>query len=226
MSKPRSAAFTVLIVSLIISSSSRGIAGTSFQQAVAHYNQGHYSQALAEFRQFEASYPTNAMSHYYIALCCQSMGNRAEARQEYILTSQYGDASLKSYAQKALSVLGGNSAAAGSLVTAADVPVKTGSAQSGSPNASVSEVLEFYTDWCHVCKSFEPVWSQTQGRVSGVQFHQYNAEDAANLTLVQKYAVKAYPTLVYLDKSGKVLKNQAGCPNTVEDFAQQIKLLH
>jgi thiol-disulfide isomerase/thioredoxin len=225
-----------------------------FDSAVAHYKAGQYRQAATEFKQVAASYPNNALSHYYLALCYQSLGNRAEARQEFSLTSQYGDASLKAYAQRALSTLSATGqnpgtsalsagqpdnrnagsidrrqmgqaalAMAGSTGNGAAAPGQTASGQAAP--AQVAEVLEFYTDWCHVCKEFEPVWSETQRRVNGVQFHSYNAEDGSNSVLVQKYNVHAYPTLVYLDRSGKVLKNMAGAYNTSADFANSIRFL-
>jgi thiol-disulfide isomerase/thioredoxin len=211
-----------LVFSLLIGSASAVTAAPSFQQAVSHYKAGKYSEALGEFKQFAAAYPSNAMSHYYMALCYQSMGQRGEARQEFTLTSQYGDASLKGYAEKALQFLGGASGSNGGSVVA----VRSGKSASAAQASSVSEVLEFYTDWCHVCKEFEPVWSSTQRKVSGVQFRRYNAEDSSSASLVQKYGVHAYPTLVFLDRGGKVLKTEAGGYENAEDFAEVIQSIH
>jgi thiol-disulfide isomerase/thioredoxin len=224
MRKLRSALVLATLASLLIGSATAANSAPSFQQAVADYNAGKYSQALGEFKQFVAAYPTNAQSHYYIALCYQSMGNRAEARQEFTLTDRYGDGSLKGYAQSALKVLGAPGTSSARSVASAPVqPVRVGANSAPTQTASTSQVLEFYTDWCHVCKEFEPKWSAAQGKVSGVQFQRYNAEDSSNASLVQKYSVHAYPTLVYLDRSGNVLKNMAGCPRTVEDFVSSIQ---
>jgi thiol-disulfide isomerase/thioredoxin len=237
MNKPSSAIVLTLLLSSALSLS--GLAAVpSFQSAVADYNAGKYTVALNEFKQFEASYPKNGMSHYYLALCYQSLGDRTNARQEYNLTNQYGDATLKGYAQKALAFLGGSggSGSAGSASTTSGAGgsptftpaqlVAAGRANGSIKTAQVSEVMEFYTDWCHVCKEFAPVWSAGQQKVSGVAFHQYNAEDQSNASLVQKYSVHAYPTLVYLDRSGNVLKNMAGAYNTADDFASSIRETH
>ena len=233
MHNVKTAATVGLLLTIALCSANAVNAGTSFPQAVALYNSGKYSAALAEFKQFATAYPTNAMSHYYMALCYQSMGNRISARQEFTLTSQYGNGSLKGYADKALKFLGGSGSSsdtqaatkpAGGVVSSNGGGTSEATAALASiQTAPVSEVLEFYTDWCHVCKEFEPVWSSTQSKVSGVQFHRYNAEDASNAALVQKYNVHAYPTLVYLDRSGNVLKNSAGAPYTAADFAQTIR---
>src|SRR5271170_6105429 len=118
MHKDRFALVRGILVSLLIGSASAVTAAPSFQQAVSDYNAGKYSQALGEFKQFAAAYPSNAMSHYYMALCYQSIGQRGEARQEFTLTNQYGDASLKGYAEKALHSLGGASGGNGSSAVA------------------------------------------------------------------------------------------------------------
>ncbi len=172
------------------------------------------------------------MSHYYMALCYQSMGNRVSARQEFTLTSQYGSGAIKGYADKALQFLSGGGSSGGSSTSAAAAVASKPSGAGGGTGATAAlaaastpaaEVLEFYTDWCHVCKEFEPVWQSTSSKMSGVRFQRYNAEDSSNAALVQKYNVHAYPTIVYLDKSGKVLKNTAGAPNSQGDFEQAIK---
>lgn len=66
------------------------------------------------------------------------------------------------------------------------------------------------------------MWSETQSKLRSVQFHRYNAEDSSNAALVQKYNIHAYPTLVYLDSSGKVLLNRPGAPATSEGFMRSI----
>jgi thiol-disulfide isomerase/thioredoxin len=244
MNKPSSA----LVISLLLLSITPVpgfTAAPSFQSAIADYNAGKYTVALNEFKQFEARYPTNAMSHYYLALCYQSVGDRTNARNEFNMTNQYGDATLKGYAQKALAFLGGSGSSGGSGGSSGSAGSGgSGSSSGGAPaiaismhdltsgaissgkTSKVSEVLEFYTDWCHVCKQFAPVWTEAQEKISGVSFHSYNAEDQSNESLVKKYRVLHYPTLVYLDRSGKELKNYAGTYFTANDFANSIREVH
>jgi thiol-disulfide isomerase/thioredoxin len=224
------------LVSLLICCASAALAAPSFAQAVADYNAGKYTQALGEFKQFVKAYPTNAQSHYYMALCYQSLGNRTEAKQEFMLTSQYGDATLKGYADKALQHMG--SASSGSVqsvqsASSASAPApaagktKTTMAPAANPGGSTqtpcSQILEFYTDWCGVCKTFQPSWDVAQSHFRSVKFQRFNAEDKANAELVQKYEVRGYPTLVFLDGSGNILKNMSGCPRTTEDFFDAIR---
>jgi thiol-disulfide isomerase/thioredoxin len=240
MDKSKSTARVGIFLAFLIGSVSTVQAAPSFNQAVADYNAGKYSQALGAFKQFVAAYPTNAQSHYYMALCYQSMGKRSEAKQEFLLTSQYGDASLKGYADKALAFLGGGSSggveSVKSIATSAPAPApaagKTQAAAApaanpgGSTESPCGQILEFYTDWCGVCKQFLPSWEAAETKFRSVRFQRYNAEDPANEALVKKYTVKGYPTLVYLDKSGNVLTNMSGCPRTTEDFFESIRSPH
>jgi thiol-disulfide isomerase/thioredoxin len=227
-----------------------------FASGVSHYKAGQYKEAVADLKQVTAAYPTNGLSHYYLGLSYQALGNRAEARQEFTLTSQYGDASLKAYAARAMGTIsasahsnaGGGYASASSSASATSGGATSGSnsdefksmgmaaaamASTGGQPATISpassrasqvaQVLEFYTDWCHVCKGFEPIWTETQQKMSNIQFQQFNAEDGSNAQLVQKYNVTQYPTLVYLDKSGNVLKRMAGAYNSSADFMTSIR---
>jgi hypothetical protein len=50
-----------------------------------------------------------------------------------------------------------------------------------------------------------------------------DGDDPKNESMKQKYNVQAYPTLVYLDGTEKVLKNESGAPASLEDFENQIK---
>jgi thiol-disulfide isomerase/thioredoxin len=237
MHKVKFAPVVGTLVSLLIGSVTAASAAPSFNQAVADYNAGKYSQALGEFKQFVAAYPTNAQSHYYMALCYQSMGKRIEAKQEFMLTSQYGDASLKGYADKALAFLGTASSGGVQSVRSIGAASTTSASAAGKTQAAAApavdpggpadspcgQILEFYTDWCGYCKKFLPSWEAAQSHFRSVRFQRYNAEDPGSKALVKQYDVKGYPTLVFLDRSGNVLKNMGGAPGTTEEFYQVIR---
>ncbi|MCC6978387.1 MAG: tetratricopeptide repeat protein [Candidatus Melainabacteria bacterium] len=98
-----------------------------YNQAVADYNAGRYGQAAAAFESLKTSYPNNALTHYYLALCRQALGHLDKAKQEYQWVSQYGDASLKGLAAQGLSRMSG--------------------ARSSVSNGKVKKILEFYASW-------------------------------------------------------------------------------
>jgi len=133
--------FVIGLTASLITAAAALAAPVPWNQAIAHYNAGKYSQALAEFKQYAIAYPTNAQSHYYLGLCYQSMGNRTEARTEFALTTKYGTDPIKTYAQTALNSL---------EVGSSSRSVATGSSAPAWPAASSSQgvagILEFYTD--------------------------------------------------------------------------------
>lgn len=123
-------------------------APVSFQQAVADYTAGKYSQANAEFESYKQAYPTNAMVHYYLALCKQALGHLDGAKAEYLWVTQNGDARLKGMAQAGYDQLsktrasgsgGGGAIAAASSSSASSAPVVA--------TAKVKKIIEFYADW-------------------------------------------------------------------------------
>lgn len=119
----------------------------SFEQAVGLYKSGKYAQALESFKQFGAAYPNNGLVHYYTAMSHQAVGHIDQAKQEYQLAANYGDASLKQLAAAGLAQLshvrtqgsysGSSSATSASATQTASAP-KAG--------AKVRRILEFYSD--------------------------------------------------------------------------------
>ena len=71
-------------------------AQVSFQQAVADYNGGKYGRALTEFVTYESANPNNALVHYYVALCQQSIGQFEQAKAEFSWVATHADGQLKS----------------------------------------------------------------------------------------------------------------------------------
>ncbi len=200
------------------------VAVPSFNDAVAQYKSGRYSQARDSFQLYTLSYPTNALCHYYLALSLQSLGQFGQAQSEYAQAMQYGDASLKSMAATGLQQtrrLGSRSSPSWSANTQPAQP--TGTVQSS--RGHVRRIIDFYTTWCHYCKAFEPTWEATKSRYRDIDFQRLDAEDPSNKSLVSEYHIHAYPTLVYLDSSGHVLHNASGAPEG-EGFAQQIDSLN
>ncbi|HEY9788296.1 MAG TPA: hypothetical protein V6D17_23105 [Candidatus Obscuribacterales bacterium] len=133
-------AFTVLICFMPAASAGP----VAFQQAVADYNAGKYSQALAEFESYKAAYPTNALTRYYIALCRQALGHINQAKQEYEWVSANGDPSLKALAAQGLQRLGGVKMSG----TGSSTPTSTAAPSAGATvTAKVKKIIEFYADW-------------------------------------------------------------------------------
>ncbi len=137
--------FLPAIVALIIGAqTAASAAAVTFAQAVQDYNSGKFSLALSEFSTISQRYPSNVLTHYYMALCHQSLNHISQAKIEYQFVVASGDAKLKAHANKALTALsytGGSSYATAT-------PASSGA---GGPSANgvtkVKKVIEFYADW-------------------------------------------------------------------------------
>jgi thiol-disulfide isomerase/thioredoxin len=103
---------------------------------------------------------------------------------------------------------------------AAHVNGAPGSAQ----NAGVQgKIIDLYTDWCGWCKKFEPTFMQARAKYgNSIQFERLNAEQPPNDRLVKKYRVRGYPTLLFLDNNGKLVKRIDGAPQSLQDFEATI----
>ncbi|MDZ4836552.1 MAG: thioredoxin family protein [Candidatus Melainabacteria bacterium] len=215
-------------------------------EGVQLYKSGKYGPALEIFEALAKKKPTDTMTHYYIALCSHGMNQTARASQEYQWVVNNSRGALKTAAQNGLDSVtrykSGRTAqiaagaanveakkaavtATGAAASAAAAKAKTAAAAPAPKGAlKCAKVLEFSTDWCRVCKQFEPAFEAVKNKFSGkVKLETLNAEDSANAALVAKYQVSAYPTLVYLDANGTVLKNQSGCPADADSFAEEIE---
>ena len=117
---------------------------SSFPQAQLQYKNGNYAQALASFQALSAAYPTNALVHYYMALCHQNLGHMGQAKAEYQTVINSRQPSLAPMAAAGLATI--SKASSGSSVSA---PIRPSSSDSGikAPAAKVKKVLEFWAEW-------------------------------------------------------------------------------
>lgn len=185
----------------------------NFQQAVADYNGGRYAQANKELESCKQAYPTNAMVHYYLALCKQALGQIETAKSEFQWVQQNGDARLKSLAQtgfaqlsKARSTSGVSSVAAAPAQAAPSTQVKTTLATSSS-GGKVQKILEFWAEWCQPCKAFAPTFEAVTAKLRGIKVERVNLDE--NQELAGKYSVQSIPRMVMLDGSNNVLYNDS-----------------
>lgn len=89
-----------------------------------------------------------------------------------------------------------------------------------APQQLQGEVVDMYTTWCGWCKRFEPLFNQAAGKYAGnLSFKRYDAENSATgRMLAKKYKVNGFPTILFFDHSGKLLKRIDGAPQTMDDF--------
>lgn len=80
--------------------------------------------------------------------------------------------------------------------------------------------MDFYTSWCGPCKMMAKKYFtlETVGKKFNKKFIclKIDAEKGEGPTLAKKYGVRAYPTLVFTDSSGKELKKVMGMKNELQ----------
>ncbi len=85
------------------------------------------------------------------------------------------------------------------------------SAMQNAQSANKPLMIDFYTDWCGVCKTVD---SQTYPDANVIRASQnfvmlrVNAEQRTDLA--QRFGVKAYPTFVFLNPKGEVISQEVG----------------
>jgi thiol-disulfide isomerase/thioredoxin len=213
----------MLILGALITGSSppAKAASAAFNAAVRNYSAHNYRDAITQFGLAEKQAPKDPSIHYYLGLCYQAQRQMSLATREFNWVAQNGTGKLRAQANTALAALtryqqSDNARAA--TTNAIANTIGNGSANAGSGNAPAPakasrhlKIMEFTTSWCHVCKQFEPIWQQTSSHMSGkADFTQYDAEDSSNAALVSRYQINAYPTFIFTDDSGNLLKTVKG----------------
>lgn len=130
------------------------LAVPSFQDAVADYNGGHYASAVGKFEAVEASYPSNALVHYYMALSQQAVGHINQAKAEYQWVIQSRDPKLAPQAATGLAQLAGvRTTGSGGSSASPSVHAVSASGASGGGGGQkiamgkVKKVIEFWATW-------------------------------------------------------------------------------
>jgi thioredoxin reductase (NADPH) len=90
--------------------------------------------------------------------------------------------------------------------------VEIGSAQQFAlelQNAHIPVVVDFYATWCGPCKQLSPLFASSAARLSGkVKFLKVNVDKVGDL--IRLYQIKAMPTALLFDTSGKILDRKIG----------------
>ena len=194
-------------------------------QAMADYQNKRYLQALREFQVACQNSPNDASCHYYLGLCYQSTNQLAPAVTQFQWVILYGrDPNLKTEARLGLEQIDRLREAGNLANTALNSAKSSPTPQAVSASATVKsdepkfvhgrmKVIEFKTKWCHVCKSFDPVFEETRRNskyTANCDFKRLDAEEEANFELVQKYSITRFPTIICADSSGKQIFRFSG----------------
>jgi len=73
-----------------------------------------------------------------------------------------------------------------------------------------ASVVEFFTDWCTVCKQVEPILQTLSKTQAKVKFFKINA--GQNQSLASRFSIMSVPTLLFI-KDGKLVDQVVGFAN-------------
>lgn len=136
----------LLIVALVAPQGS--MAGNpAFEQAVQLYKSRQYASALAGFQAVLKTYPRDASTHYYMALCYQGMNQVSLARQQYEWVAASNDPTLRSFASSGLAQLQKFPSTYSGAIAAAPTNLASRIASAAPRVNGRLKVIEFYTDW-------------------------------------------------------------------------------
>ncbi|MEG0467073.1 MAG: thioredoxin family protein [Mucinivorans sp.] len=118
-------------------------------------------------------------------------------------------------------------AISGLVAAAQGTNFEDGSLADGLKTAGNENKLVFvdvYTTWCGPCKYMSSTIfpSEEVGKVMNGSFVslKIDAEQGEGLDVAKTYSVKAYPTMLILDKTGKELGRIVGSSRTPKDFVK------
>lgn len=190
-------------------------ASADLSRGIEFYNAGKYSQSLPLLEAAVRANPYDDSSHYYLGLCYQSLKQITLAKAHFQWVAANGrNPTLRAYAAKTMAHYGSPVEATSATASAAasTAPANTQTAQQ-TADAKIKQlgrckVLMFETSWCHYCHEFAPTFDEAAQKYRTVDFQHVDAEAPGNAEMTQKYGIKGYPSLVYLDGKGNVLYNE------------------
>lgn len=106
------------------------------QSGIKKYQAKQYQAALNDFKEVVKANPSDALCHYYMALCNQCLARIGEAKAEYKKVTEIGPPNLKAQAQSGLSQLERVSVRTGGNTAAASTTGTTDSASGGAAGSA------------------------------------------------------------------------------------------
>jgi thioredoxin-like negative regulator of GroEL len=213
--------------------------GSYDQQGKTAFEAGQYQAAADLFKTQITNNPQDATAHYYLGLCYHCLNRIPQASREYnwvLYNSQ--DPELLQRVQLGLQSMA-------KLPGSTNVPPQwesmpptatpvnhprlaaLPSTQGGNgpligPSGQY-RMVDCYTSWCTWCKKFEPLLHRAESDYQGrIEFERVDAEAPGCAQFVKTYRIQAYPTLLFFDPEGHLVKRIDGAPQKYEDFRRQI----
>ncbi len=240
-----------LCVSLAFANLPAQAADANFNAAVKTYAAGKYAQALAQFQVVAQTYPSDPLTRYYMGLCYQHTNQVSQATQMYTWVEQNARSpQLKAQARAGLDSMNRYNSSrthpgsappppAPDAKTADGKPVdpkadpkadpkKAADAKADPKAMKCKKVIQFTSSSSNdqrTIQLFGPHWDAAQEKFRGkVDFQMVDADSGGTgAELMKKYGVSSFPTVVYLDKDGKMLGSTPGASGDITSTIEGYK---
>ena len=87
----------------------------------------------------------------------------------------------------------------------------------GAPLGERATLVQFSTAFCQPCRATRRLLAQISGQVDGVRHIEVDAESA--LGLVRRLDIRRTPTVLVLDRAGRIVRRASGQPRTPDVVA-------
>lgn len=197
------------------------------ESGIALYEGKNFARAAHSLEKFLNNHPDDIRARYYYALSLQASGQYSAARHQYSrLVRTNPESSFGELAKQGLTLLHQHQGQILPTPPQNQDPAYMAGLFNGQVTPSMRKeprkVLFFFADWCKYCKEFEPRFEEARKQYKDrIQFERIDGEDPGNFEAKHKYDIKAYPSLVYLDGTGKFFKT---CQR--DSFEQTVKKLY
>lgn len=178
----------------------------AISNAISLINQNKYDEAHNILDAFLNANPNSAEAHYWNGVAAMKTNHPMVARRSFVNAMRLGRG--QGHARDANKYLLDLPTDATSASLPADT---TGSITAGKPT-----VLVFYADWAEQCTNIDQLFTKARELFGDkVTFTKVDVGEQSNDQLVKTFDVGPIPTMVFLDRSGKVAQTSIGLSNPV-----------
>jgi thioredoxin-disulfide reductase/thioredoxin len=179
-----------------------------FQGALKLGSQGHIILTQDQQTSLEGIYAIGDISdpHYKQAVTAAGDGAKAALQAQDYLTDHRGEKPLALAGEIDEEAIVADNAAYGSDITEIE---SMGQFEMELEDRSLPILLDFYATWCGPCKQAAPMIHSAAKKLAGkYKFLKIDVDKFPEL--VSKYQIKGMPTVILLDKSGKIKEREMG----------------
>jgi alpha-beta hydrolase superfamily lysophospholipase/thiol-disulfide isomerase/thioredoxin len=194
--------------------------------AVAKMVKGQYNDALPLLQDFVKSNPNDPEAHYWLGMAYSKLRKPVLARQEMVKAIALGGGNVRSQQANNYLIANGTDpdgvASAGGSTSTPTVATTTIDPVAKDLTQGVPTVVAFTAAWAEQCQPIDGFFKQAQSMFGNkVKLLKVDVEDKDSAPLLKAFNVGPVPTIVYLEKSGKVSSTMIGRTSFI-NFAKGI----